>query len=217
MPKVIAYIRVSTDTQDTQNQKIKILEYAQKHNLKIDSFIETTVSSTKSQEKRKITDLEELLTKGDTVITTEYSRLHRNQVEAFIFIHAHLNKEVNFIFTNQQELTTNGVPTALKSLMFSIYGYVAQTERETNSTRTKMGLERAKAQGKTLGRPKGSTGSSKLDGFEKEVAEMLDASYGDTQIARAFKREFNISVTSPTVRDYRKSREHKISKFRNKI
>jgi DNA invertase Pin-like site-specific DNA recombinase len=42
MTKIIAYIRTSTDKQELNNQKLTILEYAQKNNLKINEFVKTT-------------------------------------------------------------------------------------------------------------------------------------------------------------------------------
>ena len=35
MPKIVAYIRISTNTQDVKNQKLEIYEYARKNNLKV--------------------------------------------------------------------------------------------------------------------------------------------------------------------------------------
>ena len=132
-------------------------------------------------------------------------------MEAFIFIHQHLNRDINFIFTNQPELTTYGVPTALKSLMFSIYGYVAQTERETNSVRTKMGLARAKANGKKLGRPKGSTGFSKLDGKEQLIKDELGFKVSLTSICK------KLECSVPTLRSFIASRMPNHSDLTRKI
>jgi len=44
MTKIIAYIRTSTDKQELNNQKLAILEYAQKNNLKINEFVEIQMS-----------------------------------------------------------------------------------------------------------------------------------------------------------------------------
>ena len=38
--KTVAYLRVSTTRQDVQGQRLAILEYARKHSLRIDEFIE---------------------------------------------------------------------------------------------------------------------------------------------------------------------------------
>lgn len=46
--KTIAYLRVSKDTQDVKNQKLAILEYAQKEKIEIYIFIELSISSRKS-------------------------------------------------------------------------------------------------------------------------------------------------------------------------
>ena len=51
---VFGYIRVSTEQQSLQNQKHKILEYAQQHKILIDELIELEISSKKSQKERKI-------------------------------------------------------------------------------------------------------------------------------------------------------------------
>ena len=48
MPKIVAYIRISTNAQDVKNQKLEIYEYARKNNLKVDQFIEVEASSKKT-------------------------------------------------------------------------------------------------------------------------------------------------------------------------
>ena len=42
--KTVAYLRVSTALQDVRNQRLAILEYARKHDFRIDDFIEATAS-----------------------------------------------------------------------------------------------------------------------------------------------------------------------------
>ena len=58
MTKIIAYIRTSTDKQELNNQKLEILEYAQKNNLKISEFIEIQISSRKTPKQRRIEDVQ---------------------------------------------------------------------------------------------------------------------------------------------------------------
>ena len=57
MGKTLAYLRASTDKQDTNNQKLEILEYARKNEIKIDDYIELTISSRKSPKQRRIEEL----------------------------------------------------------------------------------------------------------------------------------------------------------------
>ena len=42
--KTVDYLRVSTAQQDLRSQRRAILEYARKHNFRIDDFIEATAS-----------------------------------------------------------------------------------------------------------------------------------------------------------------------------
>ena len=65
MPKTIAYIRVSTDKQDVNNQRLEILDYAARNDFKVDDFIEIEVSSRKSQKDRRIEELINRLNPGD--------------------------------------------------------------------------------------------------------------------------------------------------------
>lgn len=45
------YIRVSTDQQTVENQRFEINQYCEKHGMKIDGWIEETISGTKNPEK----------------------------------------------------------------------------------------------------------------------------------------------------------------------
>lgn len=65
---VIGYIRVSTDKQDLDKQKHLLLEYAHKHKMLIDEFIEVEISSQKTKKERKIEMLTSKLQKGDILI-----------------------------------------------------------------------------------------------------------------------------------------------------
>lgn len=76
--KTIAYLRVSKDTQDVKNQKLAILEYAQREKIEIHIFIELSISSRKSTKERKIDQLLEQLSSGDTLIVSELSRIGRS-------------------------------------------------------------------------------------------------------------------------------------------
>jgi DNA invertase Pin-like site-specific DNA recombinase len=81
MSKTIAYVRVSTVAQDVQNQKLEILEYARKNDLRVDDFLEIEISSRKTQKERRIEELLSRLSTGDTLIVSELSRLGRSTTE----------------------------------------------------------------------------------------------------------------------------------------
>jgi hypothetical protein len=71
-------------------------------------------------------------------------------------------------------------------VMITMFSLFAEIERDLISERTKEGLARAKAQGKVLGRPKGSLGKSMLDGKEKEIKILLDKRVSKASIAKIY-------------------------------
>ena len=167
---IVAYVRVSTNKQDTESQKIEIQEYCNRNNLKIDKMLSVEISSTKSQEKRKICELKNMLHKDDTLITTELSRLGRDMLEILNLI-LELNKAgVKTIFLRQSELCGNEKHS---KLILAIYAYLAEEEKKLISQRTKSGLEKAKLNGKKLGRPHNSLNSQYDKDIEK-IKELLD-------------------------------------------
>ena len=72
----IGYVRISTDKQDTQRQEHLLLKYAQQHQLPIDRFISVEMSSRKSTRERRIDELLNELSAGDTLMVAELSRCH---------------------------------------------------------------------------------------------------------------------------------------------
>ena len=179
---ILGYIRVSTELQNTEVQKTELLEYAQKNKFIIDEFISVEASSRKTQEKRKIELLKEKLKSCDTLIVTELSRLARSMIEILNLIEYFKENNITVIFTKQPELSTNK-DNALGSLLYSIYGYFAQTERELISERVKGGIANARKQGKQIGRKKGSTGISNFDPFEDRKIELRALGLSYSKIA----------------------------------
>jgi DNA invertase Pin-like site-specific DNA recombinase len=195
---VIGYIRVSTESQSVQNQKHKILEFAQKQKMIIDEFVEIEISSKKSQKDRLLDELFEKLSQGDVLICTELSRLGRNMLEILNLIEKFNNHQIKLIFTNQPELSTNQ-NESLSKLLLAIYGYFAQTEREIISERTKQGLSAARARGKILGRPKGAKNKERvLDPYKDEIKKYLEMSLSQTSILKIINSQLKkpISLTA---------------------
>lgn len=151
--KTIGYIRISTDEQDLSKQKHLLLEYAQQHKFVIDEFIEAEVSSRKDQRERRITELLSKLNGGDHLIVAELSRLGWNMLETLNIVTTLSDKRGKIIFVRQSELSASAMRG---KLLLAIYSYIAETEREFISLRTKQGLAAFRANGQLLGRPKGS-------------------------------------------------------------
>jgi DNA invertase Pin-like site-specific DNA recombinase len=168
---VIGYIRVSSDKQDLHKQEHLLFKYAQQHKLQIDEFIQLEISSRKNRQARRIDDLMQRLSDGDTLIVAELSRLGRNMFEVISIINDLSEKGVKVVFVRQPELSTAGPH---RKLLLAIYSYFAEAERDFISVRTKQGLAAAKASGKKLGRPKGSRNKQRaLDPFHKQIREYL--------------------------------------------
>ncbi len=51
---IYGYIRVSSDKQTVENQRFEINNFCKRENLKIDGWIEETISGTKSYSKREL-------------------------------------------------------------------------------------------------------------------------------------------------------------------
>ena len=170
--KTIGYIRVSTDKQDLNKQRHLLLDHAQRIQVVITEFIEIEISSTKSNRERKIDELTSKLESGDLLLVAELSRLGRNMIETLNIINTLLERGVEIIFIRQPELSTYKNSHHVK-LLLAIYSYFAESEREFISVRTKQGLIAAKAQGKKLGRPKGSQNRKgrALDPFREQILE----------------------------------------------
>lgn len=180
--KIIAYIRVSKDTQDCNSQKLAILDFAHKGGLKIDSFLEIQISSRKTPLERKI-DVLLNLGAGDLLIVSEMSRLGRSVGEVVTTIDRIVATGIEFIaikenikIKDKQDLNTKVMIT-----MFSLF---AEVERELNSLRTKEALASLKAAGQKLGRPKGTLGKSKLDGKDAEIKKLMKLNVSKTSISK---------------------------------
>ena len=197
---IIGYIRVSTEQQSMENQKHKLLEYAQNNKIIIDEFIELEISSKKDQKERLLDQVFEKLKGGDTFICTELSRLGRNMLEILNLIEKFNSADIKLIFTNQPELSTNK-NEALSSLLLAIYGYFAQTEREIISQRTKQGLAAARASGKILGRPKGVKNKNRvLDPFKDEIKKYLEMGLMQTNILKIINSQLEKKVSLTSLR-----------------
>ncbi|MBU2551696.1 MAG: recombinase family protein, partial [Proteobacteria bacterium] len=81
MPKTVAYIRVSTDRQDVDNQRLEILNLVNERGLGKAGFVEETVSGRQSWRERKLAQVIEGLAEGDNLVVAELSRLGRSMLE----------------------------------------------------------------------------------------------------------------------------------------
>ncbi|WP_043637321.1 recombinase family protein [Desulfovibrio sp. TomC] len=178
-----AYLRVSTSRQELDNQRLEILNFANQAGIRVDEFVEVEISSRKTTEERRIDELLARLAPGDTVVVSELSRLGRSLGEMVQIVEQLKEKEVALIAIKQGINTRSDSDMASKCIIY-LSGMFAELERDFLSQRTKNGLERAKAQGKVLGRKKGSLGKSKMDEHVDEIKRLMTLKVPKASVAK---------------------------------
>ena len=185
-----AYIRVSTDKQTVENQRFEINKFLKTTGLKIDFWIEETISGTVSPKKRNLGKLLEMAQLGDIIVCSELSRLGRNMFMIMSILNILMERGV-IIYTVKEHYKL-GEDLTSKVLAFA-FSISAEIERTLISQRTTEALRRKKADGIKLGRPKGRKNSHyKLSGCDKKIKMMLNEGYPKTLISK----QLNVSTST---------------------
>jgi putative DNA-invertase from lambdoid prophage Rac len=103
---VYGYVRVSTDKQNTENQKFEIYNYTENRDIPVDKWVIETESGRKSYKKRRLGDIINFMDKGDILITTEISRLGRSLTEIMTILNEFIEKDCK-IYTVKYPLKNN--------------------------------------------------------------------------------------------------------------
>lgn len=150
---VIAYLRVSTTRQHIENQRDEITRYTQKRELHIDRWISDTVSGKTESKKRNLGKILNRLKKGDVLIVTELSRLSRSLHEIMQIMKYCVENEVEVHSTKDGYIFDDSINSKVLSFAF---GLAAEIEHKLISQRTREAMALRKAEGKHMGRKKGS-------------------------------------------------------------
>ena len=176
-----AYLRVSTDTQDNQNQKLGILDYANAAHLTHLHFVEDTTSGKVPWQQRKIGELLQSAKKNDVLIVSEISRLGRSALHVLEILEFSAQHEISVHIAKNRFIIDGSIQATITA---TILGLAAQIEREFISLRTKEALAKCKQDGKKLGRPKGPAKSLKLDQKHDEIIGYLQKKISKRSIAK---------------------------------
>ena len=154
MTRVAIYTRVSTGSQTTTNQLRELRAAAKRlgHQV-VAEFTDEGISGAKGREGRPgLNKLLEGVTRRDfdKVMAWSVDRLGRSLPDLLTFMGELKAKGVD-LYLHQQSLDTS---TPAGKAMFQMLGVFSEFEREIIRERVNAGLARAKAQGKTLGRPR---------------------------------------------------------------
>lgn len=181
---IYGYIRVSSDKQTVENQRFEINRFCEREKIKIDGWMEETISGTKSYDKRQLGGLLNKVQKDDLIICAELSRLGRNLFMIMEILNICMTKECR-VWTIKDNYRL-GDDIQSKVLAFA-FGLSAEIERNLISQRTKEALARKKAEGVALGRPKGRKSAPdkyKLSGKEALIKELLTVNLSKRKIAQ---------------------------------
>jgi DNA invertase Pin-like site-specific DNA recombinase len=148
------YVRVSTGLQTTENQLRELRQVAERHGWTVAAeFSDNGISGSKGRDQRPGLDamMQAVARREvDVVMAWSVDRLGRslqNLVELLAELHG---KHVD-LYLHQQGVDTS---TPGGKALFQMMGVFAEFERSMIRERVNSGLARARAEGKTLGRPK---------------------------------------------------------------
>ncbi|MBT8125045.1 MAG: recombinase family protein [Gammaproteobacteria bacterium] len=133
--KTTAYLRVSTNAQDLNNQKLAILDLAHKEGFQIDEFIEMTISSRRSEQHKQLSTAIDELTKGDLLVVSELSRLGRSLGQVITIIDSLVKREIRFIAI-KESIRFEGKHTLQSKVMTALFALFSEVERDLISERT---------------------------------------------------------------------------------
>ena len=184
--RVALYLRVSTDGQTAENQRLELERIAEHSGWQIVGMFEDhAISGAKGRDKRPA--LDNLLKdanrrKFDLVAAWSVDRLGRSLKDLLSFLEELHALSID-LYLHQQGLDTT-TPTG--KAMFQMCGVFAEFERSIIRERINAGLERARSNGKKLGRPR----------IDPDVEEAIQAALarGDKGM-RKIAREMGVGVS----------------------
>ena len=178
MKAAAIYARVSTSGQTTDNQLRELRRVASRHGWQISAeYVDHGISGAKGRDKRPQFDA--MLNAAnkrefDVIMSWSVDRLGRSLQHLVEFLGDIQEKGVD-LYLHQQNIDTS---TPSGKAMFQMAGVFSEFERSMIQERVRAGLERAREQGKQLGRPKVSTR------IEARIRQKREQGMGILAIAR---------------------------------
>lgn len=154
----IGYVRVSSEGQNTARQE-EIMKSLGADKVYIDRM------SGKDMQRPALLEMMNYVREGDSVVVESISRFARNTKDLLELTGQLNDKRVQFI-SRKENIDTD---TPAGKFMLTVFGAVAELEREYIRQRQREGIEIAKEQGKYKGRP-----VKKVDGFENIYQQWKD-------------------------------------------
>ena len=140
-----------------------------------------TTSGRRSWRDREIGRLLETADAGDVLVAAEVSRLARSTLQVLELLQAAADRGVTVHIAKNRMVLDQSLPATITA---TILGLAAQIEREFISARTKEALERRKAAGLPVGRPKGRATKLMLDDRRAEIVDYLNKGVSKRSVAK---------------------------------
>lgn len=160
---IFGYMRISTnkDIQTTQRQRLALEQYAKANKFKFDEIVEERISGTvKAENREEYSKLKAKLREDDILVITDLDRLGRNADNVIMELKDLKAKGIRVIaldmpyMSDWNKANDSSIYDMIIDIVITIKAHMAQQEREKTVQRINQGLEVARANGKTLGRPK---------------------------------------------------------------
>lgn len=156
---LLGYIRVSTEEQNEERQTRALLERGvEEDGLFIDK------QSGKNADREQLKALLNYCRKGDVVITESISRIARNTKDLLSIVDTLKQKGVEFV--SLKESIDTASPQG--KFMLTVFGAMAELERESILERQREGIAIAKENGVYQGKPKMDIDRAKFEEVVKE-------------------------------------------------
>jgi len=155
--RTFVYCRCSTSEQDNDNQVIAIRnarsEFA---NIPNNRIVKETISGSTQAMKRPLFSelVNSRLESGDTLVVLKLDRLGRDNIDVQQTVNLLEDKGIKLICL---DLPISDITSPEGRFMLQVFSAFAEFERGRIRERTREGLDKAKANGVTLGRPKGES------------------------------------------------------------
>ena len=165
-PRVALYARVSTTDQSTESQLLDLRRYVRERGWELfKEYTDNGISGTKDSRPA----LDHMMSDArkrrfDVVLVWRFDRFARSTQHLILALSEFKNLSIDFV-SFQENIDTS---SPLGSAIFTIISAVSQLERDIIAERVKMGLRRAKEEGKQLGRPRASIDLEKLNRLHSE-------------------------------------------------
>ena len=138
----IGYVRVSTNGQETARQDDEMAK------LGVNRIFVEKVSG-KNANRPELKKMLDYVRDGDVVVVSDISRLARSTRDLLSIIDVLTHKNVGFV-SMKENIDTS---TPQGRFILTIFGALAELERDNILSRQREGIDAAKARGKKLGRP----------------------------------------------------------------